>query len=408
MSWLERIQEDIIIITGDGKTYRPLYVYYNKATEWNFTEYNYPGVLGSRVDKQQPKGSRFDLRIIFQGEDHLDDAAEFEVSNRDRRPWTISHPLLGVSTVQCISLNQNVRDLAQSVFTGVCIETIEDDYPKAPENPEAAAEALLEEFGDISDEQFTDADFNTTDQILLQDNVQGAFAVGKDLIPDTSQFQQYFNFFNAASNAVLGATIAPLAAITQARALYTYPLQLIQTARERVDFLSRQFSTLFTEVENLGTFEQKQIFENNVGLTIGALCVSAITPKSSSDYTDATEVTQVQDILVDTFSQYLDRLGEIQADNALELGNYQPNFSTISKLYELVYLTYSKLTEIALEAKQERTIILPNATDLVNLTHQLYGLTESGENIQRLQENNTLSFDEIIELPKDKKIVYYV
>lgn len=408
MSWLERIKEDIIITTGDGKEYRPLYVYYTKATDYNFTEFNYPGILGSRIDKKQPRGSRFDLRVIFQGEDHLTTAAEFEESNRDARPWTISHPLLGVATVQCVSLNQNVRDLAQSVFTGLCIETITDDYPKAPENAQEAAQALLDEFGDFSDETFTNSDFDTADQILLNDNVNGAFAVGKDLIPDPTQFQEYFNFYKTAENAVLGATIAPLAAITQARALYTYPLNLFISARQRVNFLASQFSALFTEVDNLVSYEQKQVFENNIGLTIGAACVSAITPESAEDYPDATKVLEVQDIIIEQFTQYLDRLGELQADNGLEPGNYQPNFEALTKLYELVYLTYSKLTEIALDAKQERTIILPAATDLVNLTHQLYGLEESGDNIKRLQENNSLSFDELIEIPKDRKIVYYV
>ena len=44
MSWIERIKNDIIITTGDGKVYTPLYSIGGKTVEYNIAEFNFPNI----------------------------------------------------------------------------------------------------------------------------------------------------------------------------------------------------------------------------------------------------------------------------------------------------------------------------------------------------------------------------
>src|SRR5690606_10899808 len=103
----------------------------SRVLEFNSTEFDFPEVEGTLVDRQLMRGRRFDLNFVFQGEDHLDLAEQFETSCRDKRPWTIQHPIYGRITVQpsTFTLDQGRENV--SLFTGQVIETLQDDFPQA-------------------------------------------------------------------------------------------------------------------------------------------------------------------------------------------------------------------------------------------------------------------------------------
>jgi len=77
MSWIEKIKEGIKITTGDGEIYEPLYILSSKSIDYNVAEFNFPNVNGTLVKVGNKRGTRHSLRIIFQGEDHLDVSDRF-------------------------------------------------------------------------------------------------------------------------------------------------------------------------------------------------------------------------------------------------------------------------------------------------------------------------------------------
>src|SRR5688500_16182415 len=104
MSWVEKIQRELIITTGDGKEYKPNWLNASKDVEYNVAQFNFPKIPGTLVAGGEPKGAQYSVEFYFQGEDHLDKFTAFEQSAKDKRPWTISHPFYGRLVVKPLAL----------------------------------------------------------------------------------------------------------------------------------------------------------------------------------------------------------------------------------------------------------------------------------------------------------------
>ena len=121
MSWIEKVENEIQITTGDGKIYTPQYIDAEYLQDFNLSSFNFRGVKGSLVKRQEPQGRKFGLKIFFQGDSHLDVAESFRLSSYDKRFWTISHPYYGQIFVQPRSLRfnnkkHNLTEITVAVF----------------------------------------------------------------------------------------------------------------------------------------------------------------------------------------------------------------------------------------------------------------------------------------------------
>ena len=89
MSWIEKINSGIVITCGDGKRYEPHYILAEKSVEYNVAEFDFVNIEGTLVKRSKPRGRRFPIELLFQGDNHLDVADAFEMSAKDDRPWNI-------------------------------------------------------------------------------------------------------------------------------------------------------------------------------------------------------------------------------------------------------------------------------------------------------------------------------
>ncbi len=103
MSWIEKIKNGIIITCGDGVSYQPNWLNATKLLEWNVAMYEFPELDGTLVKKSKKLGTKYNLELFFQGENHLDDSSAFEKSANDPKPWKIIHPFYGTLNVQAPS-----------------------------------------------------------------------------------------------------------------------------------------------------------------------------------------------------------------------------------------------------------------------------------------------------------------
>lgn len=74
--------------------------------------------------------------------------------------------------------------------------------------------------------------------------------------------------------------------------------------------------------------------------------------------------------------------------------------------HKMATLAAGKLIDIAFTLKQERSIILDRARNIVELEFELYGTVD--DNLDFLITANELTGDEILELPRGREIKYYV
>jgi len=412
MSWIEQVNKDFEITTGDGRKYIPEWMNANKNTSFNTKEFNFPGVPGTLVDRREPKGSKFELEIFFQGEDHLDVAQAFDISSKDKRFWTISHPLYGILNVQPSSLLFDNTKHNVSKITGVVTETITEINPKAIVIPEDKIEEDTEFANDQMASSFennvtpTSTDINTA----KADNAQ-AYATVETKIENDSDGQSYFNALNDAQNAMTNAAADAGAAIRKTQSFILAPALFAQSVKSRLSMLTENFSNLRKNID--GTAETvskntKKFYEVQAGATLTAIALASSIPFDDNDYNNRPKVVEVIEIILEVFVEYLEDLDAMQLGSGGDPNDYVATAETIIQINNLLNYTMSNLFQIGLEARQERFYTTPDKTDLISLSHKLYGLANGDESINELIRNNSFGLKHMLEIAKDITVKYYI
>jgi hypothetical protein len=405
MSWIERVKTKLSITTGDGKVFNPLWMNAVKTIEYNTTEFDFPEVEGTLVQRRKNRGAKYGLEIAFQGEDHLDVSADFETSAKDPRSWTINHPIYGQIIVQPTSLSLDNSKDNISMITGTVIETIEEDNPRTV----ADAQSTI-----ISEKDLMDSSFNSAVEysyrpsseanLLLFDNTERIFQEGKKVISDDESYNIFVNFYSEANSAVLEATNEPLNAFMKVQNFINSFANLVLTVDTRVSALKSIFDGLSTA---LTSKSEKITFENNAGLLISALAISAATPLSGN-YLNRPQVVTMIDVLYLYYNNYLTTLDSFQDDNNSDPDSYVPDAASQLKLNLVVNFTIASLFTIALGAAQERIVYLTESSNVINLTHKYIGLDQDDVNLEKFVNNNKIGINEFLNVQKGRKIVYYI
>ncbi|MCE3278027.1 MAG: hypothetical protein K0S44_218 [Bacteroidetes bacterium] len=406
MSWIDKLNQDYKITTGDGKVYTVFWRNAQQAIEWNVSEFNFPNVKGTKVDKREVKGRQFPLEFYFQGENHLDEADAFRKSLNSKRPTRIDHPFYGIIIVQIPALNFDNSELNTTKITGTAIETIQDDNPKVSTDPVGQIKLLKE----INDEDLSlslDTTPSTTDVNSMAATNEKNFNLSVPIIEIPEEVSEYTNLFNQASSFINTATASPLLAMQAITTVITKPAQFTVEAQTRIKTLVEQFEKLRLTLVNITAVPSKQIYQIQAGTMISSMCLAAITPLSG-DYTNSKSALSVIETLLENYNQFIEDLDSLQSPNGGNTTSFIPNAQAIIGLNNILVQTISNLYLIALNGKNERTLILEKDTNLILLTHRLYSLDEADKNMEELRDNNNLGLKELLQIPKGRKIVYYI
>jgi esterase/lipase len=440
MSWVEQIKTEFIIKTGDGLEYGKigtfpiLWVNPQKEVEYNIAEFQFPELAGTLVKRGTPRGRRYPLEFYFQGENHLDQSARFEKSANDPRPWTITHPYYGTIICEPVSLNfDNTGDNVTKI-TGTVIETIVEDNPKTSVNPTDKIK---------SDHLDTTTKFNSAFATnvkpdgksirTLSSNTTKVYNEGKKKARTTVNAEKYFNLYNTANAAILQATSKPLEAIRAIQAMISYPSMFVDGVKNRIKTIINQIDKLRTSIDTLTSKADKKIYEHNAGVSVASLALTAVVTKQDTiteasnditdlqldpdsladekpvtDYANKKDVLDAIDNILDSYSGYLSDLDSLQSDNAGDIESYIPDADSLIALNDLINYTVSNLFDVALNAKQERSIILEQDSNVVLLAHRFYGLKSDDSTIDELIRNNNIGTNELLHIRKGRKIIYYV
>lgn len=407
MSWITRIQNDLIIRTGDGKTYRPSWLNAGKGVEYNVAEFDFVGVRGTLVKRHQPKGRKFPIELYFHGEDHLDTAEAFEQSANDPRPWVLSHPFYGQLSVQPSALAFDNTAYNVTKITGTLLETLSRTYPQPVQVPQdQIAEQYATANASLSAAYGNNVTPGTADISQMQ-STTAALYDGAVKSVDEAFAPSYFNAFKNAQAAIANGTAYPLEAAQKMQALITAPSLFATTAQQRVTLLQDSYISLRTALITGLTKAQKFLFHANAGATITAMVQSAATPMPG-DYGNRNDALEMIENLLGYYDQYLTDLDNLQSANGGNPDSFLPDAQAMQDLSQLVSLTISNLYDIALDGKQERSIVLEKDSNWILLAHRFYGLDAADENIETLIANNNAGLSEMLEVKKNRLVTYYV
>jgi len=401
MSWIDDIENiTLTITTGDGKSWEPKWKNASKEVEYNASVFEFVNVEGSLVLRQKPKGRKFELELYFDGENAVTIGNSFEQSARDSRIWTIKHPFYGDFKCQPLNLKQDNSGLNVSKFSITVIETITDAYPKTSVVFVDEIESQLV----ITNEAQANA-FNNSkelEKVSLQNDVQTLDTYLSKIIKTGEELKE---FKTAVSDAVIEITNVTSSGLTILRAIQSiinYPATIEQTIEARFIALKEAFNTI------IDTFTgNKNQFEAVAGGLVAAMYVASST-NITDDYDTRVLVFNQQDRLSEVYNEYVTYLDSLQTDRADSDDSYIPSFDGLNELNKLAGLTMSNLYDIAFSAKQEREYTLDKDSNPILLTHKFYGLDKKDVNLNKFIKTNNIGLNELLNIRKGRKIIYYV
>lgn len=407
MSWQESIQNGIIIRTGDGKEWRPLYRYNSKVLEFNVSEFDFPNIDGTKVDRREARGRKFELDIIFQGEDHLDVSQSFENSSKDKRPWVVIHPQFGTINCHPASLTFDPSGINTTVITGSLLETILNDAPRISTDPAGKITKDVAIFNELSALSFSSTELSPSDLNLLSNNTSEIAKKTSISMKIGDNAQEFLNESRSVLSEISGYSGNAVSVISSVKKVILYPSQFNDTVQNRIALLSSQLQSLALTVAGAVTPNQKKIYEQGSTSLLSGILVSAATP-IAGDYGNVTDVLGVISVITSSYNGVISNLDMLQTLNGGDIESYIPDAESIGQLTDVTNYTISQLLGIALNAKQERIIICEDDTDIITLTHRFYGITENDSTINDLIANNQIGLNEMLMIRKGRKIKYYV
>ena len=408
MSWITRIQQQILIQTGDGIRYEPQWLNASYDQQYNLNIFNYIDVPGSQINREEPQSRRFALDIFFIGENHIEIGEQFRLSAADRRPWTITHPFYDEIVVHPVRLRFDHTQYNVTQITGQIVETIPDRFPRETADREALLVLQKEQLDVVAATAFGEqtSQITAAETNIISESVDELEANGNQVLDAVNQVEFRNTVLNA-QREITNIATRPIETLRAIQSTINFPANVVAGVRARVDNLIEAFNRVVVSLENItGLSRNRKVY----GETAGASIISALIPAATTnrDLQTRAEVQGILDDILSTYGRYLAVLDGFQTDSQTQLDSYAPNSQTQNALSEFMYFALSALIDISLESQQEFIIVNESASNAIVLAHRVYGLDENDNNLSRFIETNNIGINEILEIPKDREILYYV
>lgn len=411
MSWRENIDTKLVIVTGDGKRYTPDYEITSKTTEFNNSQYNFPELDGTLVDRRRVKSPVHSLLVHFQGEDHLEVSTAFETSAKDKRIWTIYHPMYGNLNGHPISIEYDPTGLSKTTVTIEFMESIVINPPVVSIDPEMQIKNNSKIAQDQAIESFDTniLELSSSDRVSMNDTVSSVNTSSQAVEKTQEEASDYLQLFKKAENAISGGISTGSALAQTVINVLTYPALFTAPIKTRIILLKNQFLSISNSLENITTKNEKYIYEFNCTGLISTMAQTSVTINELGGYESAVDVIAVTDIILEVYNQYIENLDSLQSEVGDTPESYIPDADVLNTLNGLINFTISQLYLIALSSKQERIVYLEKDSNPISLAHRFYGLkTGDDSELNNFINQNNIGLDELLQIKKGRKLVYYV
>lgn len=426
MSWIDRVQTDLVIVTGDGVVYTPQYVMASVSNhvEYNIEELVFIDVEGELVKRRTARGTQYDVEIKFQGADCVEMGKKFRKSadyvykgTGFAPPWTVTHPIYDKLLVQPKNLTYDNSSYNVVTIRGTIIETIKDNG-KAVSNDLPAlivanSAAVTELFAatTAASVPVLPSDSLTT----LDNNNDSVYASIKAKLNGwQADVNELNNVYSEAKAHVNSAVYNTKQIIKAVQALYQSPANYNDTVLNRVKMLKTQLGLFGDDVtaikavyDNSPTKARKKVYESSGGAVVSGMCLAAVT-NVSGDYDNMPDVLNIADMLIEAHNGYINNLCTLQNENGGTVDAYIPDHDSVKYLTDMVFTTTAHLYELSKGAKQKRSMYLDSASNIILLGHELYPTLDNDTAALQVKVDNNIGYNELMRLEKGREIVYYV
>jgi prophage DNA circulation protein len=412
MAWTDRVREAAYTTPG-GVRLTFDFENVSGSVEKNTVAYDFPGAAGTYIQDLGRSGRRLPLRMFVWGEDY-DQAADILMDGlSESGVGKLEHPVYGVINVVTFGSINRRDDLKtaanQAVIEAEFWETTDAVFSTQQEAPAAAVQKAVTEYNENTADQYeqaTDLD-NTAKQSQLKGSYQLLLdaldaqlgAIANSQADVAAQYDAVRDSINASIDTLIG---QPLTLAFQSAILAEAPARALTAITARLDAYGNLLETLTgTSFEpELDSQSSNQFHSSDLfAMSYVAGSVVSVINNQFETKSEAISAADVILVMMDSVTAWRDdqfeALGEIDTGEA-----YQ-------QLLEAVGLAAGFLVQISFTLKQERSFVTVTERNFLELTAQLYGTTDDAT-LDFFIDSNSLTGIEIIEIPRDRRIVYYV
>jgi len=397
MNWLNKLNSNLEIETGDGEIYRPLWFDARKNINFNTESFEFIGIDGSFVSRENMQGKQYPLVFYFQGENHIDETNDFETSSLDKNPWKITHPFYGKIIAQPLSIEIDNSDFNVSKISVTVWETLEIKYPQESVSRVSQISGIKTEIDIIVNTAYAseleDVEVSRLAGLLnMIKQISKIFAKIKDV---KNKIQKLKNLTRNVINSLNSVIESAVSFVKDLVNLINFPATLLNSIVSVFDNILVAFDEITSLV--LGENNDFETYQSVSTSLIGTGCLSLIEGVSIEKQTR-------KDIFV--MAAKLQEMYQTHVTNLDSRPDIVSNFELLFKLDLIVNTTIASLFEVAINAKQERSTILVSDTNIVLLANKYFGTKD--ESLLDFIETNDISLDEILEVKSGRKIIWYV
>ena len=429
MAWIDNISEAAYTSpSGERVVFQFEDVTFN--VDKKTSGHTFPDADGTYVQSFGHNGRQYPMRAFLSGEDCDEQAAALDAALLESGIGKLEHPLYG--TVDAVPYGTITRrdDLVtaanQSVIEVTFWETINLVYPSAQADPASEVAEAVEEFTATVGVQGIDtavgiAQFEAEFTKLLDaaKDPLGKLAAVSEKVGE--QFKQIVDSlesnlldpafmravalageaeekFNEFVDGVEQNILAPAILVRQTFLMLMSPARADSDDRQDV-YEDMMDAIVEDTAEDLATEDGETPATEYVPREMYAMgyMLGSIVTLINTQYTNKVQAIEAADRLLTQFS----KLVTWQEQNRISVDTGE----SYQKMQEAVALTAGYLVEISFTLKQERRIVLDRARTIIDLSAELYGSVDDKLNF--MIDTNSLTGDEILELPRGREIVYY-
>lgn len=411
MSWKEKIENGVFEIkTGDGKIYKPLLSpNFSKQFDFNATIYDFINKPKSFVNRKNPRSKNFELIFFFQGENHLEEYEQFEISASDKRFWTVTHPIYGIVYGQPIAIGVSQTGLNTSEVAVDFWETIIDEVGILKEiSSLQSMESNYAALTEVSGNDFVaKTDLNEVSQRNFLQNLEDFSSRYKSFYnaPNIQELQESVRKVSTSLNNIIR---QPKNFISDVYSMFGY-FQTLQTdIFSKANVVKEIYSDLkaILDVKDL-TSNEKAYFETVTNALISSFA-STILLFNQTNLLTKKQLLSLSEDLFFVYNDYFTTLEEVSVKLEDFNNYYILNFEAQNLAFESVSSAAYHLLLLSYDARQEREKILEKDSDIISLTHRFVSLDENDENINFFRSVNNLKNNNLFLVEKGTKIIYYV
>lgn len=413
MSWESRLRESAYT-SPSGKRITFLYEDVSKNFKKKTSSFDFADAKGTLIQDNGTTSDKFPMLCIFSGANHDLQSKEFIELLKETGAGRLEHPAYGQKRVipfGNISQRDDLKTKAnQSIIEVTFWETIAQVYPRGQLSQLSVVTQAIDSFNLNLALEFArvietvtaidSVSFKNSINSLLGD-VSSALLEVAGVTPEAQA--QFLAIYDSINNSIDNLIGDPELLATQSVQLVQVPSTSTDTPTNKITAYNDLLTSNINEVEpaqqsynnvNSNEFHSKELFATSA---LTGVILSAI----NSTFTNKTQAQESASLILEQF----DDIVNWRDSNYNSLGQTDIE-QPYKALRECALLSAGYLVDLSFSLKQERTIVIDRNRTIIDLAGELYGEVDS--KLDDLINNNNLSGDLILELPKGTSIVYYV